>query len=1058
MKKPEAKAAKSRWGILATILALTAFGVPGVTMANPAVPTTAPASTPPDTAMCAWQIVSGIHAEFNTPPQHVPTNVMPDGPLLGNGNLGVVIGGPPDKLRFYIDRNDFWSVLRGRIMPMGSLELSTPELAGAKYLMQENIGTADVTGKISTKGGASMAITAWVPVSQNMLVLELANTGNATLHVGAQLLDGWGNPGPGYTARGMGNAATLEVSAETQDVWIGNRPAQLAPPPVRHRPHDQDEEDPAHPRPVFIPFVQTEAPFDGMISDVQISGEAIPTLEQNINPYRFYEWLDLQKIGLSITEHGVMQAQVDGRRVIQCSGKPGTYADGGRVPLGWLTFAAEAQIWINTAGKRNVIISAQDEGFRNINGQFMHGGFELSLVNGHLSARLNGVTVTAPDVLPLHQWLEVGAEYDGKKMALLVDEHPTAMDVNNPNMTLMGSGRGKTVANTSDFPTANQVMGADWGAIHTGDPGLPFYGTGPMGVLWMEEFAPPADIGETPYSTQIQPMEIPPGKHATIILAAGDDRDGIYYEQGTVMMLALDQKLAALRSEHDTWWKNFWSKSYVELPDQLIQDEWYGSLYSLACCSKAGVTAPGLWGNWVTTSESNWRGDYTLDYNYEAPFWAACPTNHPELMDSYDQVLIDWMPRAAAEAQKRGYQGLYYICHLSPLPGWSADQKEDEQQRSDGLFAVADCLMRWQYTHDVDYARKIYPVLSGVADFWDHYLKLENGRYVDVDDAAEEFHFPDDVNPTLSLALLRLLYSNLIDISVALNVDVDKRTTWSNILEHLSDLPIVDAATIRAGGNKAHPLTLADYFGKTFTEGKTVLLEAQNRTEFSGGNYDDTFAPGYDEDPTISGIGGEYALQAAFPAWNIGLESNAKLREAALGTAEFQRGWYDGNADSSFYAAAADAGYDANAILQHLHILIDDFGYPNYAFQMADGGIENFAIVPTAICAMLIQSYQSQIHLFPDWPRNQDVSFGDLMACGGFLVSSVLKDGAIPFVKITSLQGQICRLENPWPGVNVNYVVTGADKTTGNSGTFSGAVLDIPTQKGETILLTPAAN
>jgi len=1020
----------------------------------------ADSQAPSDTATQAWEIVSDIHSNFYQPPTRVPTNEMTDGPLLGNGNMGVVTEGPPDKLRFYISRNDFWSVLRGRIMPMGSLELSTPELAGATYLMQENIGTADVTGKFTTKDGAGMEITAWVPTSQNMLVLELSNTGNTTLNVGSQLLDGWGNPGVGGTAHLMADAATLEVSAETQDVLIGNRLAQPPPPPSK-RNHRRDDEDTTHPRPVFIPFVQTEAPFDGMISDVEIDGQTNPSMAQNVKNINFFEWLDPQKMGLPVTEHGVTQAETDGRRVVQCTGAANTYADGGRVPLGWLTFAAEAQIWINSAGEQNAIISAQDQGFRNTNGQFMHGGFELSLVNGHLSARLNGVTVTAPDALPLHQWLAVGAEYNGQKMSLLVDENPPALDANNPNMTLVNSGRGKIVVSTSDFPTVDQVLGSDWGAMHTGEPGLPFYGTGPMGALGMRQFQTLGAPSASSVLNQMQTLAILPGEKATIILTAPDDRDGVYYENDALIGESVYQSLAELRSEHDEWWKDFWGKSYVDLPDKVIEDEWYGSLYSLACCSKGNTAAPGLWGNWVTTSQANWRGDYTLDYNYEAPFWAACPTNHPELMDSYDQVLLDWMPRAAAEAQNRKYQGLYYICHLTPLPGWSADQKEDEGQRSDGLFAAANSLMRWQYTHDPNYAQKVYPFLKGVAEFWDHYLVLQDGRYVDANDAAEEYRNTDDINPTLSLALLRLLYSNLIDMSTALNMDAAKRATWSDILKHLSEFPIVDAATIRAGGTRAHPLTLADYFGKTFTENKTVMLSAENRTAFSGGNYDDTFEEGYDENPDISGIGGEYALQAAFPGWSIGLESDAKLRAAGLGTAEFQRGWYDGNAGSSYYAAAANAGYDPNAILQHMHILIDSFGYPNYAYEMGGGGIENCAIVPTAISAMLIQSYQSQIHLFPDWPKNLDISFGDLAACGGFLVSSTLKGGAIEYVKVTSEQGQDCRLENPWPAMSVNYTVSGVKNTTNNSinssGTLSGDVLEIQTQKGETITFTPGA-
>ena len=38
---------------------------------------------------------------------------MPDGPLLGNGDVGVVLAGPPEAQVFYIGKNDFWTRFQG---------------------------------------------------------------------------------------------------------------------------------------------------------------------------------------------------------------------------------------------------------------------------------------------------------------------------------------------------------------------------------------------------------------------------------------------------------------------------------------------------------------------------------------------------------------------------------------------------------------------------------------------------------------------------------------------------------------------------------------------------------------------------------------------------------------------------------------------------------------------------------------------------------------------------------------------------------------------------------
>ncbi len=78
------------------------------------------------------------------------------------------------------------------------------------------------------------------------------------------------------------------------------------------------------------------------------------------------------------------------------------------------------------------------------------------------------------------------------------------------------------------------------------------------------------------------------------------------------------------------------------------------------------------------------------------------------------------------------------------------------------------------------------------------------------------------------------------------------------------------------------------------------------------------------------------------------------------------------------------------------------------------GGVENEATVPTTIAAMFLQSYQQNIHVFPNWPTDQDASFGDLLAVGDILVSSSISNGKVTEVSIMSEHGGECNLANPW--------------------------------------------
>lgn len=44
----------------------------------------------------------------------------------------------------------------------------------------------------------------------------------------------------------------------------------------------------------------------------------------------------------------------------------------------------------------------------------------------------------------------------------------------------------------------------------------------------------------------------------------------------------------------------------------------------------------------ITSRMMGWQGDYTLDYNFEAPFWAACPTNHAALSEATEWLVFGY--------------------------------------------------------------------------------------------------------------------------------------------------------------------------------------------------------------------------------------------------------------------------------------------------------------------------------------------------------------------------------------------------------------------------------
>ena len=158
-----------------TKLAIVILGVAGTCNGLAAEPATAesPAATTP-------QGVAKHQAIFTAPPRGVPTNGMPDGPLLGNGDVGIVMAGTPEAQRFFIGKNDFWTNFQGnprahvqsKVITVGRLELEIPALQGATYRQEQDLAKAEVRG-IFTKEGLTVRTRSWVEADENLLLIQL---------------------------------------------------------------------------------------------------------------------------------------------------------------------------------------------------------------------------------------------------------------------------------------------------------------------------------------------------------------------------------------------------------------------------------------------------------------------------------------------------------------------------------------------------------------------------------------------------------------------------------------------------------------------------------------------------------------------------------------------------------------------------------------------------------------------------------------------------------------------------------------------------------------------
>ena len=534
----------------------------------------------------ALQIVAGIHGSWTQMPGNIATPRMTSGALIGNGSVGVAIGGTADQQQYYVGRDDFWSVQRGKIMPVGRLQLTIPALQNATAELQENVGPADVTASFAG-GTAKLKSHSWVDSTQNFFFIEMENPGAAPLEASAQILDGFGQDDRETLGGETGQVYWRRVSPEVVHATIGG-------------PNDGKG-----------------GTLDATLRSLRIFGDSQTGLP-NAKDKPLYAWE---------SPSGLWNGS---------GAKSAPPFSCGDIILPERRFTVRASVKADHANAEGILFSSISQHWQmqqqdptnplgNVRGhdvgrpQGAEAGLLIYLSQGRIAANLNGTVVTASDAIPLQQWTDVDLTYDGMKMTLLVN--------------------GRQVGQTSNFPTAAQVMGPEWkwAAAHPGDAQVPFYGIAPEGVLAVRIIGAQASAekGEMRF-------QIPAGGKVIVAVAATDDRDAAGYFQSAISDLqrASVESVNAAWSRHVAWWRSFWSQSFVEIPDKTVESWWYGSLYVLASCSKQGNVAPGLWGNWITSTNMGWQGDYTLDYNYQAPFWAAFPTNHVDLSDPYDAPIL----------------------------------------------------------------------------------------------------------------------------------------------------------------------------------------------------------------------------------------------------------------------------------------------------------------------------------------------------------------------------------------------------------------------------------
>ena len=446
-------------------------------------------------------------------------------------------------------------------------------------------------------------------------------------------------------------------------------------------------------------------------------------------------------------------------------------------------------------------------------------------------------------------------------------------------------------------------------------------------------------------------------------------------------------------------WKDYWNKSGVVLDDQFLERIWYNNLYFLNCAVKEGVNTPGLFANWSYNNIGTaWHGDYHMNYNTQQPFWVTFSSNHLEKNLSYVSLVEFLMDVSRIWA--RDYYKLpgAYFPHTAypvdmtmnpyPVPHWGWEICETP-------WAVQGLWWHYLYSGDVEFLRtRGFQPIKEAVQFLVAYMKRPEARGPQWND--NKYHIFPTIPPelyalrpgfkynydcTVDLTLVKFIFDAFQKAVNVLGLQEQERflvADVKDILDHYPEYPTAES--------EKHGTVIVSVPG----EHSQVVYNVPSAliTVFPGEDH------GLHSDPETMDLLRNTFLNQQNEGGNDLVFKN--LQAARIGMLDLEKFKRQINYCLMPNGTASDRA-------MQVHGRYNDYG--NYGFMDHMGvWFENFAL-PAVINECLMQSYNGEIRLFPNWPPEKDAEFHNLRAAGAFLVSARLRKGKIENVRILSEAG-----------------------------------------------------
>ena len=454
------------------------------------------------------------------------------------------------------------------------------------------------------------------------------------------------------------------------------------------------------------------------------------------------------------------------------------------------------------------------------------------------------------------------------------------------------------------------------------------------------------------------------------------------------------------RQSHTSWWNNFWNKSDIQIPDELLLKQWKLELYKLGSAARKNTPPISLQAVWTADNGKlpPWKGDFHHDLNTQLSYWPTYSGNHLEEETGFINWL--WKYRETFEKYTRDYfevEGLNVpgVTTLTgePMGGWI--------QYSFGptvsAWLAQHFYLHWRYTMDRDFlTEKAYPWVREVAIFLEAISeKSENGmRKLPISSSPEIFNNSRNAwfghTTNFDLALIRWTFEKAAELARETG-NAEEATKWESLLKEWPDFAIDPQTGLMFANGfpyheshrhfshqmAYHPLGLIDF--SNGEKHRQIIRNTINR---------------------LDSIGSQAWVGYSF-SWLANLKARA----------------FDGDGAAEALRIFASSFCLPNSF----HVNGDQSGKGYSSFTYRPFTLEgNFAFA-AGLQEMLIQSHTGVIRLFPAVPAKwTDIGFDGLRAEGAFLISANMDNGLVQKVEIKSEAGGTLRLKNPFDNYNFN--------------------------------------